>query len=85
MMPLYASSEDMIGEEKKRQAKEDEYEDGEEEEEEEEGEGEGEGGGEGGQGRRHTKRKSTGEDTAALSLYCNAPKVPTSNLKYTIT
>ena len=68
-MPLYMSSDDMVRDKKEKLLIDDVYEDG-------EVQGEGEEQGQG-QGQGHTRiiRKNTKEDSAALSLFCDAPKV----------
>ena len=80
-MPLYATSEDMIGDRKNGGlVVDDDDEDGErigegkgdENEEHRQGEGQGQG-----EGKKRKRRRSTGEDAAALSLFCNTPKVRT--------
>ena len=82
MMPLYATAEDMIGDRKNRLVMDDDDEEevggegegnGDEEERERQGQGQGEG---------KKSRRNTGEDAAALSLFCNTPKVRTIHQLY---
>jgi hypothetical protein len=79
-MPLYASSEDMTGDRKNGGLVVDDHDEdevgggeGKGDEDEEHRQGQGQGQGEGGKKRR----RSTGEDAAALSLFCDTPKVRT--------
>jgi hypothetical protein len=75
VMPLYATSEDMIGDRSNGGLVVD---DDHEDEERGEWKGEEQGLGKGqGQGEGKKRRRSTGEDAAALSLFCNTPKVRT--------
>ena len=87
-MPLYATTEDMASDRKNGGLViDDDEEKGEErgagkgkgdEEEQRQGHGQEQGHGQG-EGKKKKSRRSTGEDAAALSLFCSTPKVRTTN------